>query len=260
MADRLSHTEDAGGSNPSSSTVAEVEVDDTPGRGPGGSRFESGRSLHTAGDLGSARPHKPRPAGSIPAPATTGRGATGSAAPLHGEGCGFESRPVHHIADVAQLEEARRSDRRQCRVRLRPSVPALDVAQRERTGFGSRGLEVRVLPSRPTMRGGGTGTTPGSEPGEPGSIPGLAAIRCLCSLDRPAAQAGVPSDHGVAGSSPVVHSVDVAQSVEHMHTPAALVPRPNFPFRSAAKDGLPSLAKRPSGLPFDSAPPVHRVP
>src|SRR5207237_6631186 len=42
--------QEAGGSSPPSSTVAEVEVDDTPGCGPGGSRFESGRSPHrTAG-------------------------------------------------------------------------------------------------------------------------------------------------------------------------------------------------------------------
>src|SRR5437868_58357 len=60
MADRLSYKQEVGGSNPPSSTVAEVEVDDTPGCGPGGSRFESGRSPHrTAGDLGSARSHTP---------------------------------------------------------------------------------------------------------------------------------------------------------------------------------------------------------
>ena len=101
----------------------------------------------------------------------------GSAAPLQGEGCGFDSRTVHH-ADVAQTGEARRSDRRQCRFESDRQYH-LDVAQRERTGFGSRGLEVRALPSRP-MRGGGTGTTPGPEPGSPGSKPGLAALRCLC--------------------------------------------------------------------------------
>ena len=111
-----------------------------------------------------------------PLPRRRADGATGGAAPLHGEGCGFESRPVHH-ADVAQLEEARRSDRRQCRFDSDRQYQ-LDVAQWERTGFGSRRLEVRVLPSRP-MRGGGTGTTPGSEPGEPGSIPGLAAPMSL---------------------------------------------------------------------------------
>src|SRR6476619_1128232 len=48
VADRLSYTQGVGGSIPSSSTVAEVEVVDTPGRGPGGSRFESGRSPHIA--------------------------------------------------------------------------------------------------------------------------------------------------------------------------------------------------------------------
>ena len=50
-ADCLSYKEEVGGSSPSSSTVAEVEVVDTPGCGPGGSRFESGRSPHLAGDL-----------------------------------------------------------------------------------------------------------------------------------------------------------------------------------------------------------------
>ena len=50
-ADCLPYKEEVAGSSPSSSTVAEVEVVDTPGRGPGGSRFESGRSPHLAGDL-----------------------------------------------------------------------------------------------------------------------------------------------------------------------------------------------------------------
>jgi hypothetical protein len=74
----------------------------------------------------------------------------GSAASLQGEGCGFESRTVHP-ADVAQLGEARRSDRRQCRFESDRQYH-LDVAQRERTGFGSRGLEVRALPSRRNAR------------------------------------------------------------------------------------------------------------
>src|SRR5918992_6083819 len=73
-ADRLSHTEDAGGSIPPSSTVAEVEVDDTPGCGPGGSRFESGRSPHrSAGDLGSARSHTPRRRVRFPLPRPMGQ-------------------------------------------------------------------------------------------------------------------------------------------------------------------------------------------
>lgn len=119
-------------------------------------------------------------------------------------------------ADVAQLVEARRSDRRQCEFESRRQYP-LDVAQWQRTGFGSRGLEVRVLPSRPflptPMRGGGTGTTSGSEPGAPGSNPGLAAIRrslgsvlLLDNSSRPDAQAGVPSEHVTdrsTGSNPV---------------------------------------------------------
>ena len=164
------------GSSPSPSTVTEVEVDDTPGRDPGGSRFKSGRSPHRCGGSGiGGGPYPPlggfdsrtRDHGPVAQP--------GSAAPLQGEGCGFDSRTVHHHhADVAQPGEARRSDRRQCRFEsdrqyrcsLRPpagsrleglggagSAPPvsthLDVAQRERTGFGSRGLEVRALPSRP---------------------------------------------------------------------------------------------------------------
>ena len=125
------------------------EVVETPGRGPGGSRFESGRSPHrTAGDLGSARSHTPCRRVRFPLPRPRAGGATGSAAPLQGEGCGFESRAVHaqRPADVAQLGEARRSDRRQCRFESDRQYH-LDVAQWERTGFGSRGLGVRV--SRP---------------------------------------------------------------------------------------------------------------
>ena len=75
--DRLSYKEDAGGSTPPSSTVAEVEVDDTPGRGPGRSRFESGRhpTTITAGDLAISGVSYALRAGSIPAPATTTRNA-----------------------------------------------------------------------------------------------------------------------------------------------------------------------------------------
>ena len=66
--------EDAGGSTPPSSTVAEVEVDDTPGCGPGGSRFESGRPPHRiAGDLGSARSHTPCTRVRFPLPQRIGR-------------------------------------------------------------------------------------------------------------------------------------------------------------------------------------------
>ena len=73
--------------------------------------------------------------------------------PLQGDGYGFDSRLVHtqQQADVAQLGEARRSDRRQCRFESDRQYH-LDVAQRERTGFGSRGLEVRALPSRRNAR------------------------------------------------------------------------------------------------------------
>src|SRR5437016_6633179 len=96
MADRLSHTQEAGGSNPPSSTVAEVEVDDTPGCGPGGSRFESGRSPHrTAGiwdERGFIRLARGFDSRSRDQWAS---GATGSAAPLQGEGCRFDSDLVH---------------------------------------------------------------------------------------------------------------------------------------------------------------------
>ena len=128
----------------------------------------------------------------------------GSAAPLQGEGCGFDSRTVHP-ADVAQLGEARRSDRRQCRFESDRQYH-LDVAQfGERTGVGSRGLEVRVLPSRP-MRGGGTGTTPGPEPGGPRSNRGLAAIDASVERSACCAVGGSFLDPTVAGSSPAVPS------------------------------------------------------
>ena len=126
---------------------------ETPGRGPGGSRFESGRS-HCEG-TGCSGVSYALHAGSIPALATTCTtpgpvAQLGSAAPLQGEGCGFESRAVHSHADVAQQAEARRPDRRQCRFESDRQYH-LDVAQRERTGFGSRWLEVRALPGAPLL-------------------------------------------------------------------------------------------------------------
>ena len=185
-ADRLSHTEDAGGSTPPSSTVAEVEVDDTPGCEPGGSRFESGRSpQRTAGDLGSARSHTPCPRVRFPpGPLTHGPVANGSDELPRSLARGLArltelprslarglarltelprslarglARLTH--ADVAQLGEARRSDRRQCRF------------ESDRQYH----LDVATAPDS-AMRGGGTGTTPGSEPGGPRSNRGLAAI------------------------------------------------------------------------------------
>src|ERR1041385_3071769 len=71
---------------------------------------------------------------------------------LQGEGCRFEPELVH--ADVAQREEASRSDRDQCRFDSCRQYQ-LDVAQRERTGVGGRGLEVLSiqLGSRPETRG-----------------------------------------------------------------------------------------------------------
>jgi hypothetical protein len=132
------------------------------------------------------------------------------------------------LADVAQLAEARRSDRRQCRfesdrqyrvpehARLEEDKYAqspecgyfartyrtevhtlerrpLDVAQWERTGPGSRRLGVRVSPSRPPMRGSATGTTPGPDPGDPRSNRGLAPHDDALQPSRPDAQVGVPS-------------------------------------------------------------------
>ena len=76
-ADCLPYKEEVGGSSPSSSTVAEVEVVDTPGCDPGGSRFESGRSPHLAGDLE----------------------ISGGSYSLPG---GFDSRPRHHWAGSAK--------------------------------------------------------------------------------------------------------------------------------------------------------------
>ena len=214
--DRLSYKEDAGGSTPPSSTVAEVEVDDTPGRGPGRSRFESGRSPHHhqcggSGDqwglIRPARGFDPRPRHQPPEHQGRWRNWKRDSLARRRVRVRLPLGPPTN-ADVAQPGEARRSDRRQCRFESdRQYAPAhvaqpgeargreprqcgfdsrreyrLGVAQRERTGFGSRGLEVRALPSRPaawrtqSLRGGGTGTTPGSEPGGPRSNRGLAAI------------------------------------------------------------------------------------
>ena len=82
---------------------------DHPDGSPGGSRFESDRSPHCEG-TGCSGVSYALHAGSIPALATrcTTVGPVaqfGSAAPLQGEGCGFESRAVHREtsrADVAQ--------------------------------------------------------------------------------------------------------------------------------------------------------------
>ena len=124
MADRLSHTQEAGGSSPLSSTVAEVEVDDTPGCGPGGSRFESGRSPNALREIWDQR-------GLIRLTR------------------GFDSRSrdlVH--ADVAQLEEASRSDRDQCEFESRRQYQ-LDVAQwrahrRRKPGVGGSSPPVQT--------------------------------------------------------------------------------------------------------------------
>ena len=144
------------------------EVVETPGCEPGGSRFESGRSPHRSTNT----KHQHRAGG-----------VTGSATPLQGGGCGFESRAVHRtLADVAQSGEARRSERRQCgfESHRQYSAPHLGVAQWKRTGVGDRRWEFESLRpdqrNRKTVRDGGTGTTPAPEAGAPGSNPGLAAI------------------------------------------------------------------------------------
>ena len=123
---------------------------ETPGRGPGGSRFESGRSHREgSGDQrGLIRPAR----GFDPRPRHQGRWRNPEAQlPCKEKVAG--SNPARSTeatvpADVAQLEEARRSERRQCGFDSRRQYH-LDVAQWERTGFGSRGLGVRVSPSRP---------------------------------------------------------------------------------------------------------------
>ena len=76
------------------------------------------------------------------------------------------------------------------------------------------------------MRAGGTGTTPGSEPGGPGSRPGLAATTMPVPLSRSLKFESVCCADGgsfcfdrvVAGSSPAVVR-DVAQSAEHQCPP-----------------------------------------
>ena len=83
-------------------------------------------------------------------------------------------------------------------VRIPPSVPTrehLDVAQRQRTGLGCRGLEVRVLPSRPTrcevvQLAAHRALNPGVRVRSLASQPPPAMP---LQRGRPAAQAGVPS-------------------------------------------------------------------
>ena len=140
----LRDRQEAGGSTPPSSTVTEAEVVEAPGCDPGGSRFESGRSpqSNTAPSgliWRSDGFHKPVRRVRFPHPPPTrgqqtDRGPvaqSGSAAPLQGDGCGFESRSVHH-ADVAQLVEAPPSEGGQCGFESLRRYQ-LDVAQWERT-------------------------------------------------------------------------------------------------------------------------------
>ena len=245
---------------------------ETPGRDPGGSRFESGRSPHRMrGIWRSARSHTPRGAGSIPAPATTGRWRNWKRSSLarrrlrvripHGP------RTIH--ADVAQLEEARRSDRRQCgfdsRRQYQLDEAQLEARRHRKPEVGSSNLSVQTNDPTP-MRGGGTGTTPGSEPGGPGSSPGLAATTMPLQLSRSltvesACCAGGGSFWitGVAGSSPVVLR-DVAQwqstSVLRRSGSQADLIAPVSCEGRAYFSGM----KGRQGLPFESAPLVHSVP
>ena len=190
------------------------EVVETPGRGPGGSRFESGRSPHRdthahCEGSGISEVSYALPAGSIPALATnaTQHNATPMGRWRNGKRNSLARRrlrvriprgpPDSHndmSADVAQLAEARRSERRQCgfesRRQYSPGRGATGSAPASETGgweFESLRPDQRKSAKRntKTMRDGGTGTTPGSEPGAPGSNPGLAATRCLCSCRAP---------------------------------------------------------------------------
>ena len=179
---------------------------------PYGSRFESRRSPREIWDQRDLIRHARR--GFDSRSRNHGPVAQhGSAAPLHGEGCGFESRTVH--AHVAQLEEARRPDRRQCEFESRREYVTWTWRNWKRAGPGRRRLGVRISPSRPiivSMRAGGTGTTPGSEPGGPGSNPGLAALVDVCAVVASFdSRVGLLREWGflrfsVAGSIPVVPS------------------------------------------------------
>ena len=128
---------------------------ETPGRGPGGSRFESDRS-HCEG-TGCSGVSDALHAGSIPALATTstalGRWRNSEAQlPCKEKVAGSNparSTTRHVRADVAQRK--RHGAQNAVSAGSNPAVSThtrLDVAQRERAGFGSRRLGVRVSPSR----------------------------------------------------------------------------------------------------------------
>ena len=130
-------------------------------------------------------------------------GASGSAAPLQGEGCGFDSRAVHPVdrAGVAQLEEARRSDRRQCRFESdrqyeAPPGRGATAAHRPRTpGAGGSSPPVQTTSTK-AMRGSGRGTTPGSEPGGPRSNRGLAALDASAAVRSLTLESACCADRG----------------------------------------------------------------
>ena len=178
----------------------------------------------------SAGSHTPCARVRSPPPPPRAGSATGCAAPLQGEGCGFDSRSVHPTlnADVAQPGEARRSDRRQCRFESDRQYPSSGTRP-PRRGVRAAGPKC-VLPGRASnwMWRNGSAPALGAGGWEFESLhpdrcevvqpaPRLALnqeirVRILASqLDddapqpsRPDAQAGVPSPlkRVVAGSNP----------------------------------------------------------
>ena len=150
QADRLSHKEDDGGSSPSSSTVAEVEVDDTPGRDPGGSPFESGRSPHRSGRSGDQR-SLIRRASRVRSPLPPPSGQLHRKQRLPCKETVAGSTPAwstHERAHVAQLGEAPRSDRDQCefdsRREYRLDEAQLAARRHRKPEVGSSNLSVQT--------------------------------------------------------------------------------------------------------------------
>ena len=224
MADRLLHTEDAGGSSPSSSTVAEAEVVETPGRGPGGSRFESGRSPQSgrSGISGVSYALTRRVRFPLPQPSPSGsvRGPWASCDRKRRLPCkemAAGSTPAWSTsADVAQRK--RHGAQTAVSVGSNPTVSTTWTwrnGSAPASGAGgwrfesSRPDQCEVVP----MRGGGTGTTPGPEPGGPRSNRGLAAIDAssvvsVLTVESACCAGGgsFTSDREVAGSNPAVAS------------------------------------------------------
>ena len=115
-------------------------------------------------------------------------------------------------------------------VRIRPSVPpgrgATGAHRLRKPGVGGSSPPVQTH----AMRGGGTGTTPGSEPGGPRSNRGLAAIdvsahRSACCVDGGYFAYGA-GGRGFESRRPDYR--DVAQLAERLMSSVALVLRPIF--------------------------------